>query len=443
MTIPPGMFIGGARGTQVCDIIHPISLALSIGRDRGGTVAAGQADITAFYDNIDPVLVWRRFEKRMKKEAVWLAIAVRLQLVPIVRFAVGDVILPLRHRTCGSLTGSKTAGSLGRLIVVDSMVKAVSQPSFRGYMSAAGQLTLSSWIDNLYCLAPTPGCAATNFMILDGVLQRDWRLTFKESSKLIISSAGKMSEFFPGGYRWSEPFPVLGASLDSHGSCDADMEVARSACMRRFWSGAGAKRHSCLPFGILRRDLHRVCWPALLWRCSWWPICKTKLDSVNSLQRELIGYIVRIARRPGESDRGFAIRRGIEISQLLPPNERWGTLIAERVVSWHAHAQRNHCRSWSGFLCGERTISKTQFQRAWSGSSSCVSGSLGSRQESGRPRTRFEEGVVCAQSAIDKAISESEAIEQKLIAQTPKREMTWLSRAEFQLRSITGKTGWQ
>ena len=66
----------------------------------------------------------------------------------------------MNRRFTGSLTGSRVAGSLGKLVVLDTCRKCVLQGRLRPAILGTEQLGLATWVDNIYSFGLTPTQAA-------------------------------------------------------------------------------------------------------------------------------------------------------------------------------------------------------------------------------------------------------------------------------------------
>jgi hypothetical protein len=79
-----------------------------------------KADIETFYDSLNMILValWLQDHGLAKADC---ARVVRLQLLPRLVLHIGGAKAIFKCRACGSLTGSRVAGALGRVPVEDTM----------------------------------------------------------------------------------------------------------------------------------------------------------------------------------------------------------------------------------------------------------------------------------------------------------------------------------
>ena len=68
-----------------------------------------QTDITQFYDNIDLMRLWTKMSTHMGPWRVFVGAAIEMQLMCSVVFRAKDVMIPLKRRFKGCLTGSRVA----------------------------------------------------------------------------------------------------------------------------------------------------------------------------------------------------------------------------------------------------------------------------------------------------------------------------------------------
>ena len=276
MAVPDYCYCGGGRGTQVCDIIAAISIALQKSSDSGCPCAVAQADIRAFYDRVDVTLIvkwliWKRCPP-------WLRCAVLvLQMCSGIEFAHLDASLRLRPRARGTLTGSRVAGVCGQLVVRD--VLAQVEKVVRPYELLSHHFQLATWVDNIYSLGGNPGEACQRLEVFGRYLAERWRLDIKPSSMIVYSDKKRYKGKDFGEYSWASPFTVLGCKVGTGGNPWSDFDQAELVIWKRFWMGAGSKVRKSLPLRARVRDLEIGCWPVLSFRCPWWSMGKCCIPS--------------------------------------------------------------------------------------------------------------------------------------------------------------------
>ena len=114
---PRSCFEGAVKYTQPLDIAHGLALAIERGLDDRSHLAIAQADIRQYYDSLDvPALAWWLHLEGLN--IAWTSAIVRLQMVLAINLRRGEETACVTDRTSGSLTGSRVAGALGRIPVM-------------------------------------------------------------------------------------------------------------------------------------------------------------------------------------------------------------------------------------------------------------------------------------------------------------------------------------
>jgi len=113
-----GFFEAARPKRQVLDLTHPLSLVLEKGGDLHGRAAVAQADIRQYYDNLRPLLLYRWLRKRAVDPRLCLTF-LRLHCLPSIQVAVGQAACTIAARSCGVLTGSRSATIAGRVPLLD------------------------------------------------------------------------------------------------------------------------------------------------------------------------------------------------------------------------------------------------------------------------------------------------------------------------------------
>ena len=332
-----------------------------------------------------------------------LAVAiVRHQTMPQVELqGTGAARMQLKARSSGTLTGSRLAGALGRLIVADVL----------GEMERLGRLPcwnvgwevgFAAWVDNLY----TPAMSAANAMAkideFEELLQRRWRLSFKPSSKLVTVN-GPPSTQRPtthGSWSYVDEFPVLGHVIEADGACGADVSAAIGKAWRGFWASCGRKQFRKLDLRTKLRDMDRKVLPILEFHAAWWTWSAALTNKVDAVQRRMVALLERVRIQAGEDINRYVRRRGRQAAATCRAQGLWSCRLERRMAAWIAHTWRGHmASSWSSRACRWRGHKWYALQRLRAGSVSMFAGKLGMRIGAGRPRTRWHDGVVAMERA--------------------------------------------
>ena len=154
---------------------------------------------------------------------------------------------------------------------------------------------------------------------------------------------------------------------------------AERAARARYYSGAASRRARNLPLSLRLRDLNAVCRPAFSCRCGWWQFSETLATRVGRFQRKPIGGLMRLQLQPGETWAKFRMRRGQAASAHVRQMGSWPVMVAQRVVSWSDHVNRNHNASWPGFLVKFMGSRWFQARRLMNGSASVFAGRTATR----------------------------------------------------------------
>lgn len=192
---PECCWLGALPGTQPLDIVHGCSLVVEKGLDLRGAGCAAQLDIKAYYDSVSALRCAQWLGDRGAEPALCAAV-LRHQLLPRIKDEVGGGEACLPRRGSGTLTGSRTAGALGRIPVLDVFVARHAHWQQYGFRLADGRgrpsaiLCDAAYVDNMYVVGPTPGCAIAILEDFARVAREPWGLRIKDGSRAAVSSCG-------------------------------------------------------------------------------------------------------------------------------------------------------------------------------------------------------------------------------------------------------------
>jgi hypothetical protein len=153
----PGCFTGARPRTQCLDIAHGLQMVIEKGLDDFGNAALAQCDIEKYYDSLPTLLIMQWLVDK-GAEPAHAACLVRHQMCPKVVLCTGCIQVPIGNRTVGGLTGSRTAGMLGR-IPVESIV-CDRHPHWQKFGFKAAGETLVSARTLTICSVPPLACLA-------------------------------------------------------------------------------------------------------------------------------------------------------------------------------------------------------------------------------------------------------------------------------------------
>ena len=405
----PHYFAGARKGTQTSDIVFPIMLAVEKGLDHYDEAAAAAADIKSYYDSLSPLLVARWLIQRGVPEVLCIAF-LRVHVLPQIRITFDKEQFFLKTRTCGLLTGTRTANVAAKIPVGDACQ--LLAPALRelGYQTPAGVHAVASWVDNISSLA---GSAADACQILDSirdVLKSDWALDFKPSSMEILSVA-PLDLVVMNGYLVKDDLDLLGHYVSSNGKLDYAWREVR----KRVFAALFSKFKSCsvaiLSLAGVAAEVQRHLWPIIKFRSNNWPFRQDIAQRMDNLQTQCIAIAAKIARESeDEPQEEFYRRRAKTAGVAATQCGRWSLLWAKQVCSWHDHNLRNSSGLlWATNVMQVRPSSWLREMRARfvpirstaPSPFTSEAGRLGTRNRRGGPHRRWEDAVGDARCYVE------------------------------------------
>ena len=265
-----GYFIGCLKGTQCADIAATVHIAVEKMLDCKSRGAIAQGDIRRFYDSIPCLRAIRDMVSHGCHAGTAVA-TLRHQLMMCVWLTHDTSKIALPTRTVGALTGSRSAGAIGRYIVQSTcagMIGLIAQLRFRGPERCIGILT---WVDNLYFLGKS-GQAAIDLMLrFDECLSSAWGLQLKNGSQLLMQPRGSTELVaMPPGYSRVFIMPVLGHLIAEDGAIRPSWASTRAAMLRAFWKQVRGSRGALAPEHMMQ-VIDRAVRPVADWHFSVWP----------------------------------------------------------------------------------------------------------------------------------------------------------------------------
>ena len=391
--------MGARPKTQILDIAHGLHLALEKALDDHSRGAIAQLDIEKYYDSIRLLIVGRWLVSHGCPVAL-AACALRQQMMPQVSLNISGVDVAIPARSCGSLTGSRVAGTLAR-VPVESTIQARHAHWKRwGFKCDRGALTVSTYVDNLYSVSHSLAGAIAILDDFAEVLASSWRLRIKPSSRLCLVARGLDEQ--PASPLWSlrSEFPVLGHILQDNGFVNICFHNASHQMWRAFFANSGAATAAKLSLKDRMALLQRSVAPILNHRDTRWPPNQKTAADINRLQRKMVASIQRVARTAGESPADFARRRNrLATAQIGHIGGAWSATHCQRVLDWDAHCRRpRNGNSWAAMLLdyhGESWLNARRLECQRDSQSR-----LDSRACCGGPAPRWHEGVNYAKAAM-------------------------------------------
>ena len=407
MLLPPvpDCFIGARPKTQCLDIAHGLQSVLEKGLDKFGDAAVAQCDIEKFYDSL-PVLLIMRWLVSRGVPASRVACVVRHQMCPrvVLQFG-GSEEVTVSNRTIGGLTGSRTAGFLGRIPVEAIIAERREFWTRFGFHAGNDVFSVCTWVDNIFSASDSLHGAISILEDFQVQLETKWNLRIKDSSRCCMAAMGNR-ETAHDLAKWPavDVFPVLGHKLQSDGSVRACWTAARSSMWRSFWSNAGSRDAKHLNAAQKIALVRRAVAPQIHFRCSRWPPQKQIATEVNKVQQKMTACVLKVVRDPGEELAEFVRRRGRLARKACHQAGSWSNLWFNRALKWDEHLdrERNHY-SWAARLRSFRGKQFLQDRRAlFNSTGSIMAGRTETRAFRGKVNMRWHDGIDYAKDVVQR-----------------------------------------
>ena len=346
-----GFFVGAVPRTQPLDIAFSCAQVVERACDDFSRGALAQFDIHAYYDSLDLLLVvtWlTRHIADLCDPAVAVA-ALRWQMLPSIVVDAHMGSFEVARRTVGSLTGSRTAGALGRVPVEQVMRSLADRLNSWGFdVGRVHNFVGASFVDNLYFASHSTGGALSAAELFATSLRRDWKLTIKPGSRVVMPVAGSpdweniddIADAWPD-WKFSYEFPCLGHVLAADSSAHACFAAAKASVLAAV--ARNFSRCSKRALGVQRKRilLDRVARSVIDFRCSRWPVSPSLSRALDSLQRRCIATIINLPREPGDDMNTWQRRRSRHAGLLARSWGTWSDRHLARCRSWHEHLHRD------------------------------------------------------------------------------------------------------
>jgi len=403
----PECFVGAVPGTQCLDIAHGLQSVIEKGLDNFGAAAIAQSDIEKFYDSL-PILRIMRWLTSRGVPANAAACAVRHQMCPTVVLKVGSSEVKIGGRTVGGMTGSRTAGFLGRIPVEAIIADRRSHWRPHGFRTDSSPLCLCTWVDNLFSASDSLAGALYILDDFESQLQQHWHMNIKRSSRCCMVSDGNLD--IPEDVdRWPlvDTFIVLGHAVQSSGSIRACWARARSTMWKAFWVNPGATSAAQLAHDKKLALMSRAVLPQLSFRCSRWPPQRQIASELDNLQQKMTASLLRLPPAPGEEAEDYVRRRGRAARKICTEQGMWSNHWFGRATRWDEHLARpRNWKSWPARLREYRGRQWLIERRAHfapsvasrSSTASVFAGRTGTRSFRGKVHTRWHDGIDFARS---------------------------------------------
>jgi len=360
-----------------------------------------QADIRKFYDSIDLNLVCEWLLDNGCDCDLVGSIA-RLAVCPRVRLRVCDNMFEVGERHIGVYTGSRLAGALGRIPILDAFDKCKRDVTKALFVVGDHRVPVMCWIDNVYVVAASGQKAVDSIEQLGEQLRSTWRLDWKDGSKSLMlpkHSYESESVELPAGWLTVECLSVLGHQISNSGSIEDDFESAVRAAWRAFFANPASSLGKA---GGQKRQwklFQQTVVPAIAYRWSKWPPQRALMNKIDGVQANMLGALLNLPKNPLEGIDSYMCRRGRAARAIARKQGAWSSLWVERAKAWCHHLQR-HVDSPAGMVMAWHNRDWLQKQRAEqltrrkpkAGHLTILASWTATRKKSGQPSIRFEDG---------------------------------------------------
>ena len=385
-----GWQTGAVPKTQPMDFGFALTQLVEKSLDDWSRGALTQGDIKNFYDAMDLMKAARWLMQRdaSSSTAALLGAVIRWQLMPTVNVRTGICTTAVLGRTSGGLTGSRTAGAMGRVPVEATAEKCRSALVHRGFhIDQPSPWIGGGFVDNLFFASHSVGGALANAQCFEQELHETWGLALKDGSKVCMPVAGcpeilaldDLAAAHPS-WRFSESFGVLGMSISNDCSVVADVQDFCSAAWNATLRNLSGKASRSLPLARKLALFDRVATSMLDYRAPRWPSTPAVGRALDTAQRRCIIFFHPAPRRNDEPLDAWGRRKSRAAGEVARKHGLWSERHAERVRTWFSHICREANRASSAAMVFKYRDSAWRSQRRLAvGSTTTAAGRLSCR----------------------------------------------------------------
>ena len=378
--------------TQVMDIAFAASMFVEKDLDLLSFGGFAQADVRQHYDTLAMVRIFRWLIQKGCDRAL-ASCALRHQLAPRVMITLGSFSSHISSRCVGGITGSRVAGQLGRIPVMESLFKRMDELKKLAWSYDSVQLVASTFVDNTFFVGKSVFKATLMAQLFEDTLLHDWAQRIKPSSKQVLGTHGNR-DLVPYDDSWSvlDAMTVLGHIIQPTGAINLDYDSTVRRMWQSFYANAGATGNAKLPLHAKISLIKRATLPHLDSHAARWPFTRERARWLDQLQRRMIGSCNVTASEPEDTAELFVRRRNSEVAAIQRRMGRWSDKWAKLQVSWHDHLLRErNSWAWGAQLLAIRTPQELEGRRL-------VLGRVHTRAVSGWCASRWCETVVIAKT---------------------------------------------
>jgi len=383
--------------------MHGLQAVIEKGLDSHGQSAIAQMDIKRFYDSIwmlriHRYLVHRGFDVRLS------ACLLRLHVCPAVIITFARCEVAIGNRTIGVLTGTRTAGLLGRIPVEDTIQKRHHVWEQYCFKTDHHALALATYVDNLFSTGVSVVEAVAILQDCELHLQSAWGLSIGRDSKSFMAARGAPAPD-PEAIAWAHShgatFTALGHTLADNGSIKPCFSNTIGAMWRAFYGNFG-KRMCNAPQQDKIKLLNRAVLPIATYRMPRWPYQRTAAQRVDRTQNKMLSIALGVKAMAHETPEGFVRRKNRIVSQAATSTGKWSAVWKSRVGKWSDHLNRAHNgNSWAAKTLhyhGKEWLQKQRIMHAVGQFGSMLAGRTCTRSIQGVIHKRWHDGVDLASS---------------------------------------------
>ena len=378
-----------------------------------------QQDIKSYYDNIDILQIVKFITgKGEHQEAQAISRALlNMHTKTMVSIEVGGAQCDIEGRTSGVLTGTRTAGKMGKIPwlhacqerhavwemwSIDVTEEEIGTPDQPQQAGPRKKLGICTWIDNFYCAASTTQAACAIAEDVEAFLKKHWGLEMGADSKKVMpvkSTYRREGDEAPPGWKIVESFPALG-HIVAH---DASIEECYEQTMEKAWMQLRCNVNK-LTQGKLQKRLYMldvIAKAIVQYRCARWPFKQEVAKRLRMQQIRMIAYCIGRKRRSDQSTDEYLRARMAEAQKFLAGRD-WACMWAMSVCNWNEHCQRprnekiwsHHILRWRNgeWLDNRRSFYQQQIASYWT---------VNTRSDQIRPCKRWHEGLETASQFLD------------------------------------------
>ena len=196
-------------------------------------------------------------------------------------------------------------------------------------------------LDNLFVIARSISSACIMLDSFEKLINEDWDLDIKASSKECMPPRYSPEAFPTCDYVPVSSLRVLGHHISNDGSIREDWNRVRQSMWKAFWRNCGSSRARCLPLPVRLKLLERTVYSVVSYRFSRWPPQNQIALEVDQVQASMICYILSVRPIPGEEIGAFCRRRMRLAHAQARTCGTWSAKWFSRFLEWDSHLLRH------------------------------------------------------------------------------------------------------